>query len=92
MWSTSWTFWVRLRSLSSPPALRRWVKHRGDEFADSGAVEVVDMGEIEDDFLFALCDEIANRVAQFADLGAEDDAPLDKSSICDVRDFAGGNG
>ena len=66
-------------------------RETGDEFADSGAVEVVDMGEIEDDFLFALCDEIANRVAQFADLGAEDDAPLDVEDG-DVRDFAGGNG
>jgi hypothetical protein len=61
-----------------------------DEFSDAGAVEVVDIGEVEDDFLFALGDQVADGGAKSADLGAEDDAAVDVEDG-DVRNFAGIN-
>jgi hypothetical protein len=42
----------------------------GDEFADAGAVEVVDLGEVEDDFLPALGNEVVDSGAEGSDLGA----------------------
>src|ERR1700684_1864873 len=59
----------------------------GDEFADAGAVDVVDIGEVEDDFLFALRDEFVDSGAESADLRAEDNAAVDVKDG-DVGDFA----
>src|SRR5450432_206314 len=59
-----------------------------DQFSDAGAVDVVDAGEVEDDLLFAVGDEIADGVAEVADFVAEDDASGDVEDG-DVSDFAG---
>ena len=61
-----------------------------DQFADAGAVDVVDAGEVEDDLLFAFGDEGADGVAEIADFLAEDDAAGDIEDG-DVSDFAGIN-
>ena len=62
-----------------------------DEFSDAGAVEVVDVGEVEDDFLFALGDQVANGGAESADFGTKDDASVNVEDG-DVGDFAGIDG
>ena len=67
------------------------VAHGGeaaDELPDAGAVDVVDVGEVEDDFLFAFGDEIADGVAEVADFFAEDDASVDVEDG-NVSNFAG---
>ena len=58
-----------------------------DQFSDAGAVEVVNIGEVEDDFLFALSYEIVDGGAERADLGTEDDAAVNVEDG-DVGDFA----
>jgi hypothetical protein len=63
----------------------------GDEFADAGGVDVVDVGEVEDDFLFAFGDELADGVAEFSCFVAERDASVDVKDG-DVADFARGDG
>jgi len=62
-----------------------------DQFADAGAVDVVDALKVEDDFLFAAGDEVADGVAEVADFVAEDDASGDVENG-DVSDFARVNG
>src|ERR1700686_1693448 len=47
-----------------------------DEFSEAGAVEVVDVGEVEDDLLFAFRDEAADGVAEGVDFVAENDAAV----------------
>jgi hypothetical protein len=37
-----------------------------DQFADAGGVDVIDMGEVEDDFFLALGDELADGVAELS--------------------------
>src|SRR5271170_3948048 len=59
-----------------------------DEFSHAGAVDVLDAGKVQDDFLFALGDEIVDGVAEVADFFAEDDASVDVEDG-DVSDFAG---
>src|ERR1700733_13114095 len=59
-----------------------------DEFSDAGAVEVIDVGEVEDDFLFALGDEGTDFIAESADFGAEDETSMNVEDG-DVIDFAG---
>lgn len=61
-----------------------------DEFADAGAVDVVDADEVEDDLLFAAGDEGADGVAEIADFFTENDATGDVEDG-DVSDFAGIN-
>jgi hypothetical protein len=61
-----------------------------DEFADARAVEIVNTGEVEDDFLFALGKQVADSGAECTDLRAEDDAAMDVEDG-DVGDFAGVN-
>ncbi len=58
-----------------------------DELADARTVEVVDVGKVQDDFLLAMGEEIAHRVAEFPNLVTQDDAPVDVEDG-DVRDFA----
>jgi len=60
-----------------------------DELADAGAVDVGDVGEIEDDFFLALADEIADGIAKCAGGIAEDDLSGDVDDG-DVGNFAGG--
>ena len=48
-----------------------------DQFADAGGVDVIDLGEIEDDFFFVGGDELANRVAEFPGFVAQGDAAVD---------------
>jgi len=62
-----------------------------DQFTDAGAVDVVDAGEVKDDFLFALGDEMVDGVAEVADLVAQNDASGDVEDG-DVSDFAGVDG
>lgn len=60
-----------------------------DEFADAGGVDVVDVGEVENDFLFVGGDELADGVAEQAGFVAESDASVDVDDG-DVADFARG--
>ena len=59
-----------------------------DEFSDAGAVEVVDVGEVEDDFLFTLGHETVDSGAESAYFGTEDNATVDVEDG-DVGNFAG---
>ena len=61
-----------------------------DEFSHPRAVEVVNGGEVEDDLLFAVGEEVADGGAEFADFGAEDEAAVDVEDG-DVGNFAGVN-
>jgi len=66
------------------------VAHAGitaDKSSDAGRVDVVDAGEIEDDFLFVLRDEVFDSVAEDFDFVAENDAAAHVENG-DVRDFA----
>ena len=62
-----------------------------DEFSEAGAVEVVDVGKVENNLLFVFGDEAADGVAERVDLVAEDDASVNVKDG-DVRDFAGFDG
>ena len=62
-----------------------------DQFADAGGVDVIDVGEVEDDLLFAGGDEFADGVAEQAGFVAEGDAAVEIEDG-DVADFAGGDG
>ena len=62
-----------------------------DQFADAGGVEVIDVGEIEDNFFLARGDELADGVAELTGFVAESDASVDVKDG-DVADFAGGDG
>jgi hypothetical protein len=62
-----------------------------DEFADARAIDIVDAGEIEDDFFFILLDEVADGIAEIVDFVAEDDAALNIEDG-DVGYFAGVDG
>ena len=62
-----------------------------DEFSDAGAVDVVDADQIEDDFLLALGDEVADSVAEVVDFVTEYDA-AGHIEDGDVGDFAGFDG
>jgi hypothetical protein len=62
-----------------------------DEFADAGAVDVIDVGEVENDFRLAASQKIADGGAERVGFVAEDDAATDVEQD-DVIDFAGGNG
>ena len=69
------------------------VAHGGeaaDKFTDPGAVDVVDVGEVEDDFFLAVRDQLMHSVAERADFFTEDDAAVDIDDG-DVTDFAGGD-
>lgn len=57
-----------------------------DQFSDPGAVDVVDLGEVKDDFFLALVDQAVNGGAQFVDLIAENDAAT-KVEDDDVSDL-----
>ena len=62
-----------------------------DKFADAGAVDVIDVGEVENDFLLAASEQIADGGAEGVGFVAEDDAATDVEQG-DMIDFAGGNG
>ena len=62
-----------------------------DQFADAGGVDVIDVGEVEDDFLFVGGDELADGVAEQTGFVAEGDAAVEIEDG-DVADFAGGDG
>src|ERR1017187_9922709 len=62
-----------------------------DEFADAGGVDVVDVGEVENNFLFVGGDELADGVAGLAGFVAESDASVEVDDG-DVADFASGDG
>jgi len=49
----------------------------GDEFADAGGIDVVDVGEVEDDFFLARGEQVADGVAELAGFVAEGDAAGD---------------
>lgn len=61
-----------------------------DQFSDAGAVEVVDAGEVEDDLLFSVGEQVAHGGAEFADFRAENEAAMNVEDG-DVRHFAGIN-
>lgn len=61
-----------------------------DQFADAGGVDVIDVGEVENDFFLALSDEIADGIAEVASFVAESDAAANVDDG-DVADFAGGD-
>jgi hypothetical protein len=60
-----------------------------DEFSDTGAVEVVDAVEVQDNLFLAFGDQTADGVTEYVNLFAEDDASGDVEDG-DVGDFAGG--
>jgi len=62
-----------------------------DELSETGTVEVVDVSEVEDDFLLVLGDEFADSVAERVDFVAQDDAAVDVENG-DVSDLAGVDG
>jgi hypothetical protein len=66
-------------------------REAADQFADAGGVDVIDMGEVEDDFFLALSDELADSVAKLSGFVAKRDASADVDDS-DVADFAGGDG
>ena len=59
-----------------------------DQFSDAGGVDVIDVGQVEDDFFLAGSDELADGVAEFAGFVAEGDASVEVDDG-DVADFAG---
>jgi len=59
-----------------------------DELSDAGAVEVVDIGHVEDDFFLTLGDQVADGGAKVADFGAKDEPSVNVENG-DVGDFAG---
>ena len=61
-----------------------------DQFSHARAVEIVDAGEVEDDFLFAIGEQVADGSAEIADFGAEDETAVDVEDG-DVGNFAGVN-
>jgi hypothetical protein len=62
-----------------------------DQFADAGGIDVIDVGEVEDDFFLAGGDELADGVTKLAGFVAESDASVDVDDS-DVANFAGGDG
>jgi hypothetical protein len=62
-----------------------------DQFADAGGVDVIDIGKIEDDFLFAFGDELVDGIAELSGFVAEGDASVNVDDG-DVADFARGDG
>jgi hypothetical protein len=59
-----------------------------DQFSDTGAVDIVDVRQVEDDFLNVFGDEVVDGVAEGTNLRAEDDAAVDVEDG-DFGDFAG---
>jgi hypothetical protein len=57
------------------------------KLADTGTVDVVDTGQVENDFLFVLTEEVADGAAQRVQLVAEDNAPVEVEDR-DVIDLA----
>jgi hypothetical protein len=57
-----------------------------DQFADAGGIDVIDVGEIEDDFFLALGDELADGVAEKSGFVAESDASgnVDDGNVADI--------
>jgi len=62
-----------------------------DQFADAGRVDVIDLGEVEDDLFLASGDELANGVAKLSGFVAEGDAAGEVEDG-HVADFARGDG
>src|SRR5882757_1588778 len=62
-----------------------------DQFSDAGRVDVIDVGEVEDDFFLAFGGELADGVAELSDFVAESDASVDVDDGY-VADFARGDG
>jgi hypothetical protein len=62
-----------------------------DQFADAGGVNVIDLGEVEDNLFLAGGDELTNGVAKLSGFVAEGDA-TDEVEDGDVADFARGDG
>jgi len=62
-----------------------------DEFSDAGGIDVVDVGEVENDFLFAGCQEFTNRIAELPGFIAEGDASVNVDDG-DAADFASRDG
>ncbi len=61
-----------------------------DQFADAGGVDVIDAGEIEDDFFLAVGDELVDGLAEASGFVAEGDAAVEVEDG-DVTDFASGD-
>lgn len=62
-----------------------------DQLSDTGAVDVVDAGEVEDNLLLSLIDQAADGVAQRVNFVSEHDAAMNVENG-DVGDFAGVDG
>ena len=58
-----------------------------DQFADAGGIDVIDVSEVEDDFLLAIADELADGIAQLSGFVAEGDASIHVDDG-NVADFA----
>src|SRR5579871_4676445 len=62
-----------------------------DQFADPGAVDVIHLGEVQDDLLLAFAEQIPDGGAEIVNLIAEDDTSAQVQDG-DVRHFAGIDG
>ena len=62
-----------------------------DEFSDAGGIDVIDVGEVENDFLFAGCQEFTNRIAELPGFIAEGDASVNVDDG-NAADFASRDG
>jgi hypothetical protein len=62
-----------------------------DEFSDAGGIDVIDVGEVEDDFFLAGCQKFTNRVAELSRFIAKGDASVDVDDG-DAADFASSDG
>ena len=62
-----------------------------DEFSDAGAVEVIDVGEVEDDLFLAPRNEGTDFIAESADFGAEDEAAgnVEDGNVIDLAGIDG---
>ena len=62
-----------------------------DEFSDAGGIDVIDVGEVEDDFFLADCQKFTNRVAELSRFIAKGDASVDVDDG-DAADFTSSDG
>jgi hypothetical protein len=62
-----------------------------NQFSHSGGIDVIDVGEVEDDLFLAGSQELTNCIAELAGFIAEGDASVDVNDS-DVADFARSDG
>ena len=79
---------IKKLQLAAGVTERRVATH---QFSYTGAIDIVDLSQVEDDLFLAFGDEFVDLVTKFADFIPQNDAALHVEDG-DVSDFAGFDG